>query len=131
MGTLERRLFKFSGVDEFILEQVNLDSLMNTLRAACTAVGGQDIEQRKHIWAASVAWRLVSAARPVLTRIQQPSRQDLANIRIAAMLLAVETRHMQNRSAATAFRSVAAGVTLLERRINGEAPLEIILLARE
>jgi hypothetical protein len=129
--SLTNWLFELSGVDEVRAERVDLDSLMNTLRAACAAVGGQDIELRKHSWAASAAWRLVRIARPVFTRIQRPDLEDLANIRVAALLLAAEMQHGLNNGAASAFRSVAAGVTLLERRLNGEAPLETILLARE
>jgi hypothetical protein len=130
-GSSTRWLFEASGISETHVEQVKLDSLMNTVVAACTAVGGQDVRQRKHSWAAATAWRLVDSAEMVLSRSRRPTPKVLANVRVPALLLAVEAEMEGNSSVASSFRSIAAGVTLLDHRFRGKAPLETILLVRE
>ncbi|MCC3764514.1 NACHT domain-containing protein [Glycomyces sp. TRM65418] len=132
--TFELSLLECSGVFGYRLlfsESVDLDSLFEKLRVACSAMGGDNVNRREPIWAPSVAWKLLHTAEPVLTRTQRPLLKDFANVRIPALLLAGEAELAGNPSVASAFRSVAAGVTLLEHRLNGTAPLEIILLARE
>jgi hypothetical protein len=51
-------------------------------------------------------------------------------VRLPALALAGEAEGSQQAEAAEKFRAIAAGVTLLERRAAGQAPLETLILAR-
>jgi hypothetical protein len=62
---------------------------------------------------------------------QQPLTTDTATaIRLAALCLAAEADAREANQLGDTFREIAAGVTLLERRVTGQAvPTETIMLA--
>jgi hypothetical protein len=83
-------------------------------------------------WALEVAGRLEGMAVPVFTRQQRPDQQTAAAIRLAALCLATEAHRLDDGGAALGeqFQELAAGITLLERRCNGQPrPTETILAA--
>ena len=81
-------------------------------------------------WAHQVAINLQETALPIFTR-QQPLTADTASaIRLAALCLAAEADAREANQLGDTFREIAAGVTLLERRVTGWAvPTETIMLA--
>jgi hypothetical protein len=81
-------------------------------------------------WAYQVVSNLEETALPIFTR-QQPLTLDAATaIRLAALCLAVEADTREANQLGNTFREIAAGVTLLERRANGQTlPTETIILA--
>lgn len=80
-------------------------------------------------WAAEVARRLETISTPVFTRKEPVTGAAAAAIRIAALCLAAEADAGGDRASGDAFREVAAGITLLQRRADGQAqPSETILL---
>ena len=83
-------------------------------------------------WAATVAHRLQETASPVFNRQEQLTRDATTSIRLAALCLAAEADGLDQRELGEGFREIALGVTLLERRANGDDPAaETIILASE
>jgi triphosphoribosyl-dephospho-CoA synthetase len=82
------------------------------------------------LWAYQVASNLEKTALPIFTR-QQPLTSDTATaLRFAALCLAAEADVRDANQLGDTFREIAAGVTLLERRANGQTlPTETIVLA--
>ncbi|ONI83362.1 hypothetical protein ALI22I_33080 [Saccharothrix sp. ALI-22-I] len=78
---------------------------------------------------ANVLWDL---GQPFFTG-EQPMTADLATtLRIGALCLAIEADDSAATEVADDFRAIAAGVTLLERRADGRAPVsETIILATD
>jgi hypothetical protein len=62
---------------------------------------------------------------------QEPLTADTATaIRLAALCLAAEADAISGDTAGNTYREIAAGITLLERRATGQAPVtETIILA--
>ena len=81
-------------------------------------------------WAYQVVSNLEKTALPIFTR-QQPLTSDTATaLRLAALCLAAEADVRDANQLGDTFREIAAGVTLLERRANGQVPpTEMIILA--
>ena len=81
-------------------------------------------------WAYQVVSNLEKTALPIFTR-QQPLTSDTATaLRLAALCLAAEADACDANLLGNTFREIAAGVTLLERRANGQTrPTEMIILA--
>jgi hypothetical protein len=78
-------------------------------------------------WAAQVAGRLAELALPICARQRPIDPASATAIRIAALCLAEQAG---DTPPAVTFREIAAGVTLLERRRNGDTPpTESIILA--
>ncbi|MQM25923.1 NACHT domain-containing protein [Glycomyces albidus] len=82
-------------------------------------------------WAAVAADRLLSTAHPILSRQVRASRPELIRIRTSALVLAAESELLDFPEEAEEFRMVADGASLLEDRLSGRAPLEVLFLARE
>ncbi len=80
-----------------------------------------------------MASRLEGIAVPVFTRQERLDPGKAAAIRLAALCLAGEDLHSGLGDKAglnAAFQEIAAGVTLLERRLSGQAPAtETVLVA--
>ncbi|MFC3491079.1 NACHT domain-containing protein [Glycomyces rhizosphaerae] len=110
---------------------VGLDLLSGTLRSAYAVIAGRNSTQRSSHWEAAVASHLISEAEPVLTRTRPIATANFANIRIPSLMLAAEAVDLGFHEDAESFRQLAAGVTLLEKRAKGKAPLETIILVRE
>jgi energy-coupling factor transporter ATP-binding protein EcfA2 len=83
-------------------------------------------------WPVQVAGQLADYAGPVFAR-EQPITTDQATvIRVAALCLAAEADADSASDLGDTFREIAAGATLLERRMSGKASAaETILLASE
>jgi NACHT domain-containing protein len=81
-------------------------------------------------WAYHILDGLEETALPIFTR-QQPLTADSATaLRLAALCLATEADTLAAGDTGSIFRGIAAGVTLLERRANGQTPpTETIILA--
>lgn len=88
-------------------------------------------ERSPHAWVSEVAHRLEELAVPVFTRRERLTPETATSIRLAALFLAAEADAATRGSAlGDDFREIAAGVTLLQQRLNGEAPAaEMIMLA--
>jgi hypothetical protein len=83
-------------------------------------------------WAAATATRLEQMAAPILSRKQPLTASHATTIRLTALCLATEADILDQHDASHAFREIAAGITLLERRITGTDPApDIIILATE
>jgi hypothetical protein len=83
-------------------------------------------------WAASVVDRLEFTAIPVADRRVQITNDTAISVRLAVLCLAAEADALDHQDLGDIFRGIGAGVTLLERRIRGDARApEIILLAGE
>jgi hypothetical protein len=116
---------------------VALDKLAGHARAARSNLlrhlpAEQSLPGAATPWALEVAGRLEGTAVLVFTRQQRPDQQTAAAIRLAALCLAAEAHQPQGGGAALReqFQALAAGITLLERRCNGQArPTESILAA--
>jgi hypothetical protein len=108
---------------------VQLDALANALR-----VGQESLlalpEATCGDWARAVVIRLEEIALPVLTRRKPVTTETATAIRIAALCLAVEADDDGQSLAGDAYRHIAAGITLMERRANGDvSATETIMLA--
>jgi hypothetical protein len=83
-------------------------------------------------WQIALANRLRDNARRVFARVEPPTAEKAAAIRIAALCLAAEADDMVRHDIGDQFRQVAAGITLLERRVTGkQQAVEMIMLAVE
>jgi hypothetical protein len=83
-------------------------------------------------WMAKVGGRLQQTAAPVSARKEQLDGIHATTTRMAALCLAVHADTLNQHELGEAFREVAAGITLLERRVSGDVPApEIIFLASE
>jgi RecA/RadA recombinase len=81
-------------------------------------------------WPSAVSMRLKQDAGPVFARTERPVPGKAPAIRIAALCLAAEADVMKLKEIGDMFRQVAAGITLLERRMAGERQaFEVIMLA--
>ncbi|MFI9383362.1 NACHT domain-containing protein [Kutzneria sp. NPDC052558] len=77
-----------------------------------------------------VAARLEEIALPVFTGQRPITAETAAAIRLAALCLAVEADHRGMADVGAGYRRLAAGVTLVERRLAGDVPTtEMIVLA--
>jgi hypothetical protein len=123
-GTLVRR----AGISEDYRVTVSLDTLADVLRRACAAFGGD--REPADSWSAIVTRRLAETAEPVFTRRQPLSSVEPVILRLPALALAAEADRRRRPAAGTAFRTVAAGVTLMQRRATDRDRLETVLLAR-
>jgi hypothetical protein len=142
-GALGRALGRGPGTDDWPAEfarafvertniatgswEISMDMLVGDLRN-----GYRDllVLLAKERWAYSVAHRLEQLAIPIITR-QVPITSGAATaVRLAALCLAAEADDRKLSQVGDLYRSVAAGVTLLERRADGRAPVtETIILA--
>jgi hypothetical protein len=83
-------------------------------------------------WPTAVAERLQQTAVAVLERQTQLTSRDTTSMRLTSLCMAGEADARDQRHLGDAFREIAAGITLLERRISREDPApETILLATE
>lgn len=107
------------------------DTLAETLGRALTLLRArpEPPDRPRSAWSPTdVADRLETIAMPVFTWQRTMTPADATAIRLAALCLAVEWEHNEHLTAL--LREIAAGVTLLERRTNGQAALtETIALA--
>ena len=107
------------------------ERLINAVQAlqATQAPHGKTSESS---WVTTVSRRLQETATPVFDRQQKPTPDIATPIRLAALCLAAEADVLDERQLGEEFRNIAVGVTLLERRTNGDNPVtEMILLASE
>jgi hypothetical protein len=82
------------------------------------------------LWAGEVESRLVAIAVPIFRRQTPLTPETAAAIRMPALCLAAEADIRSMTGIGDKFRELAAGVTLIERRLDGRAPVtETILLA--
>jgi hypothetical protein len=123
-GTLVRR----AGISEDYRVTVALDTLADVLRRASTVFGGD--REPADSWSAIVTRRLAETAEPVFTRRRPLSSVEPVILRLPALALAAEADRRQQLDAGTAFRTIAAGVTLIQRRTAHRDRLETVLLAR-
>ncbi|MEV6149909.1 NACHT domain-containing protein [Nonomuraea sp. NPDC052129] len=109
------------------------DTLMSRLHAADVAfrnVLGPLDAGTPAPWAHRIADGLRAAAVPLFTRRERLTSGAATTLRLATLCLAAEADTRGANELAVAFRELAAGITLLERRSNGEPPpTETIILA--
>lgn len=78
----------------------------------------------------AVASRLTERATPIFERQRSLTAQDATAIRLAALSLVAPSDDRGPDTLGDAFRTIAAGITLLQKRANGQAPAtETIILA--
>ncbi|MGH3713055.1 MAG: NACHT domain-containing protein [Micromonosporaceae bacterium] len=121
-------LTRSAGISDGDQITVDLDALAHTARHTCATF--LDRETGHASWAAVVAGRLGKACAPVFSRRRSLAREDQMVIRLPALALAADADNRELGDVGDGFRTIAAGVTLLQRRATGEAPLETIVLAR-
>jgi hypothetical protein len=112
---------------------VDLDALLGRIERACGSFNGAAtrFRLRNSFWATGAANRLFSHAVELLVHRKSITPSVFAEIRVSALMLAGEAEAAGLDAAVADFLHFVAGVTLLERRAAGKAPLETILLARE
>ncbi len=80
-------------------------------------------------WATRVASRIEETASAVFAQRQPVTTRTATTVRLVALCLAAEADARDAATVGDTFREIAAGMTLLERRVSGEAPTtEAILL---
>lgn len=85
---------------------------------------------RPSLWARNASIALEQRSRPMFRRERELTPQLASAIRLSALCLASERIPLKSGITGELFREIAASVTLLEQRKNGEAvPTETILLA--
>jgi hypothetical protein len=83
-------------------------------------------------WIVAVGHQLQESAIPIFNRQKQLTCVGATSIRLAALCLAVEADALDQSELGENFRKLAAGITLLERRANGDDPAtETIMLVSE
>ena len=81
-------------------------------------------------WARRVTDRLEILAGPILTRERQVAAPIATALRVLPLCLAAEADALQAADLGNKFRRIAAAITGLERRHNGDDPaVEMIVLA--
>ena len=114
---------------------VSLDTLADKTTDAVQAVQQIVIGRGKPAGmprAATVSRRLQQTAVVVFDQREQLTSGRATSMRLAALCLAAEADAQDQRPLGDAFREIAAGVTLLERRTSGDDPApEMIFLATE
>jgi hypothetical protein len=110
---------------------VSPDALVGNIgRAQGMLALGRSTDRTLADWVYDVADRLTAKALPLATRDRPLTPDNAAAIRIAALCLAAELYDDDTTDLASIFREIAAGVTLLELRDRGEAPVtETVVLA--
>ena len=99
---------------------------------ALQAIVTSHSESARVPWALAVTRRLRQTAVAVFDRREQLTPSGATSVRLAALCLAAEADAQDQRQLGDAFREIAVGITLLERRTNGDDPApETILLATE
>jgi hypothetical protein len=114
--------------------RVSLDELESDVRYCCASLRELILPERvnPNSWNYRAVNRLEEIALPVVARQQLPVDESASTIRLMALCLAAEADAFQARALGDRFRKVAAGITLLERRANGQAPItETIILAAD
>ncbi|MBB4933001.1 hypothetical protein F4561_003821 [Lipingzhangella halophila] len=97
------------------------------LSAALTTAQDRSVP---HAWAHAAARRLDALAVPVFSRQEKLTPTTATTIRLLALALAAEADRLGAPRLGHNFRTTAAGVTLLRRRLSGEArATETIMLA--
>jgi hypothetical protein len=102
---------------------IDLDALAATLREACELVRSAEGSTP---WASYLAGQLLAVGEPIFTRRTPVTSDDATFIRLGAMALAAEP----NGVARDELYTIAAGVTLLQRRATENTGTESIVLAR-
>lgn len=120
-----RVLLKAAAVPEKSEFVIDLGTLAATAREACALVAASENE-----WTRTVACRLADTAVPVLERRFVPTRVGWAQLRLPALVLAAEADAGDRPETGDSFRTLAAGITLLQDRVASPSRPEIILLAR-
>jgi hypothetical protein len=127
---LSKALVASAGFHEGFATSVDPQGLAGTLRSACSAVNLQALRQQRS-GLESLTSRLLSEAAPLLSRAKPMTPSNIAEVRVPALMLAAEADQARLSMTGEEFRRLVAGITLLEMRATGQAPLETILLARE
>ena len=114
---------------------VSLDTLADKTTDAVQAfqaIVTSHSESAGVLWACVVTGRLRQTAVAVFDRREQLTPSGATSVRLAALCLAAEADAQDQRQLGDAFREIAVGITLLERRTGGDGPApETILLATE
>jgi hypothetical protein len=126
--TFAETLVSRAGIADGYRARVELDRLPGALEMACAAFAGRG--EPESSWAATVSRRLAGVAAPVFRRDRSLAEVEPVIIRVPALALAAEADRRNRPAASNAFRTVAAGVTLLQRRAADPEALETVLLAR-
>ncbi|GIG59781.1 hypothetical protein Lfu02_41530 [Longispora fulva] len=127
-GTFARTLTGYAGVTDAYRATVTLDTLAYLVRDACTTFTGSQEPPTSR--AAVIARRLAETAEPLFARRRPLAAGDPIAVRLPALVLAAEASDRRWHAVGESFRSVAAGVTLLQRRATQQPPTENILLTR-
>jgi energy-coupling factor transporter ATP-binding protein EcfA2 len=123
-------LFDTGTVAEPIEESLDPETLLTKLRSACGVLDSLSMVSRKAFVVDSITTRLLEKAQPLLSR-KREAHPDFATPRMLALMASAEAVALSLPDVAAEFSSVAAGITLLERRAIGRAPREVLVLVRE
>jgi hypothetical protein len=124
--TFARSLIHDMGISDSYGFTVGLEEVTGLVREACAAMGGGG---QATSWAATVAGHLAETAEPVFGRHRPLVPTDPIAIRLPALVLAAEADDHKMKSVGDAFRTIAAAITLLQRRDNNQAACETLVLA--
>lgn len=117
-----------AGVSGDYRTTITLDALAEVLPEASAGFAGGRLLGTS--WAATVSRQLARTAEPVFTRRRPLSSVEPVLIRVPALALAAEADRRNRPAAATALRTVAAGITLMQRRAADPESLETLLLTQ-
>jgi NACHT domain len=128
---LANRLCDASGIGsrEYVVSPDLLTALVTSaISEARTRLPGMN--RSPHRWIIQVTTNLEALAEGILARRQPVTAPIASACRITALCLAAEADCCKASNLSDTFRQIAAGITWLERRHNGdEPPSEIIVLA--
>jgi hypothetical protein len=140
LGQIQHRRTFPAEVSEFVIAAADVlpmryvvspDTLADVLGRALALFRAKPADWPASGWIPDeVANRMENIAMPVFTWQRTLTPADATAIRLAALCLAVAAESNDDPPLGALFREIAAGVTLLERRTDGRAPLtETIVLA--
>jgi hypothetical protein len=118
-----------SGLEAFESLSVKPGELRRLLEKATSVV--LDECQDTQSWPYRVARQLLTTAEPLVSRRTRLGGMTAFQIRLPSLLLAAEAQRANLNDAASDLRRLAAGITLMERRLSGAVPRESLILVRE
>jgi hypothetical protein len=103
-------------------------SVSSAISEARTRLAGSN--RSPDSWISQVITNFEARAEGILTRAQSVTAPLASACRVTALCLAAEAEHLSAPDLSDTFRQIAAGITGLERRHNGDdPPSEVIVLA--
>ncbi|GAA2591010.1 NACHT domain-containing protein [Actinomadura fulvescens] len=106
---------------------VRMEALADLVRESTAAVQRLSGQGSARTWSSWVAENLRNEAIPVFERRREPTSDDISAVRLMALCLAAQAG-LTHQATTRALCEIAAGITLLGRRLHSGAPGEALIL---